>query len=288
MQLQHINERLDEVHKEVTKSKEEAAENLKHKSPFAPEIRDKPVPTNFRLPVLESYDGSSDPIEHVAAFGAQMALYDSSDALMCQVFLTTLRGPARMWYDHLQPASIISFDQLARELEQNFLANARSKPTTASLLGIAQGREEPLTQFVNRFTTESRAIPDVHPSLVIQAFLMGIRPSKLLWSLVEKPPTIVPEMMQRANHFITETDRRKAQGAEASPNGTTSGTHLETIEEEDRGARLKPLTTPDDSPQLHAHRDFSPNKGEGASGTTKPHQDQTRGKGQGQILSFPP
>ncbi|RZS13119.1 hypothetical protein BHM03_00044649 [Ensete ventricosum] len=124
VQLRRINERLNEVQKEVTKSKEEAAESSKHKSPFAPEIREKPVPANFRLPVLESYDGSSDPIEHVAAFRAQMALYDSSDALMCQVFLTTLRGLARIWYDHLQLATIISFDQLARELEQNFLTNA--------------------------------------------------------------------------------------------------------------------------------------------------------------------
>ncbi|RWW16458.1 hypothetical protein GW17_00019659 [Ensete ventricosum] len=136
MQRQLMNERLDKVQKEVTKSEEEAGENLKHKSPFAPEIRDKPVPTNFRLPILESYDGSSDPTEHVAAFRAQMALYDSSDALMCWVFPTTLRGPARMWYCCLKPASIISFNQLARELEQNFLANTRPKPTAASLLGI--------------------------------------------------------------------------------------------------------------------------------------------------------
>ncbi|RZS11563.1 hypothetical protein BHM03_00042901 [Ensete ventricosum] len=118
--LRRVNEHLDEVQKEVTKSKEEAAESSKHKSPFAPEIRDKPVLTNFRLPVLESYDGSSDPTEH-----------------------------------------------LARELEQNFLANARPKPMAASLLNIAQGREEPLAQFVHKFATESRAIPDAHPSLVI-------------------------------------------------------------------------------------------------------------------------
>ncbi|RRT61893.1 hypothetical protein B296_00016248 [Ensete ventricosum] len=98
-----------------------------------------------------------------------------------------------MWYDRLQPTSIISFDQLVRELEQNFLANARPKSTAASLLGIAQGREEPLAQFVNRFAIESQAIPDAHPSLVI---------TKLFWSLVEKPPTTVPKMMQRANHFI--------------------------------------------------------------------------------------
>ncbi|RWW29225.1 hypothetical protein GW17_00006275 [Ensete ventricosum] len=67
-QLRRVNERLDEVQKEVTKSKEEAAESSKHKSPFAPEIRDKPVPANFRLPVLELYYGSSNPIEHVVAF----------------------------------------------------------------------------------------------------------------------------------------------------------------------------------------------------------------------------
>ncbi|RZR85613.1 hypothetical protein BHM03_00012631 [Ensete ventricosum] len=184
-QVRRVHQRLDKVQKEVLKSREEVGESSKGGSPFTPEIQVKPLPATFRLPALEPYDGSGDPTEHIATFHAQVALYDTSEALMCRAFPTTLRGSARAWYSRLKPASIPSFDLLAREFEQNFFARAHPRPTTASLLGMAQGSDEPLSQFVGQFTSQVQGILDLHPSLVIQAFLTGLRPSMFFWSLIK-------------------------------------------------------------------------------------------------------
>ncbi|RWV86563.1 hypothetical protein GW17_00051534 [Ensete ventricosum] len=152
-QVCRVHQRLDVVQNEVLKSRGEDGESSTGGSPFTPEIQAKPLPATFRLPALEPYDGSGDPTEHIAAFRTQMTLYDTSNALMCRAFLTTLRGPARIWYSCLKPASIPLFDLLAKEFELNFLASIDPKPTTASLLGMAQGSDEPLSQFVGRFTS---------------------------------------------------------------------------------------------------------------------------------------
>ncbi|RWW49482.1 hypothetical protein BHE74_00044346 [Ensete ventricosum] len=146
--VRQVHQRLDEVQKEVLKSKGEVRESSKGGSPFTPEIQDKPLPANFRLPALELYDDICDPAEHVATFHTQMALYDTSDALMCRAFPTTLRGSATTWYYRLKPASICSFDLLAKVFELNFLASAHPKLTVASLLGLAQGNDESFAQFV--------------------------------------------------------------------------------------------------------------------------------------------
>ncbi|RWV88213.1 hypothetical protein GW17_00049720 [Ensete ventricosum] len=127
---------------------------------FTLEIQGKPLSATFRLLTLEPYDSSSNPTEHIAAFRAQMVMYDTSDALMCRAFPTTLRGPAMTWYSRIKLASRSSFDLLAKESELNFLTSAHPKPTTAPLLGLVQRSDEPLSQFVRRFTSQVQGIPD--------------------------------------------------------------------------------------------------------------------------------
>ncbi|RWW62211.1 hypothetical protein BHE74_00030671 [Ensete ventricosum] len=92
---------------------------------------------------------------------------------MCRAFPTTLRGIAQGWYRRLALTSVHSFDQLAREFEANFLASTRPKPTATSLLEMRQKEDEPLDPYLTRFIKEIKAIPDAHPSLIIQAFMIG-------------------------------------------------------------------------------------------------------------------
>ncbi|RWW76371.1 hypothetical protein BHE74_00015534 [Ensete ventricosum] len=151
-QLRLVNQRLDDVRRTL-RMKLEHAEGTLYGSPFVQKIQDTHIPSHFCLPMLEAYDSNSDSTEHVAAFYAQMTLYDTSDAIMCRAFPMTLRGIAQGWYNWLPPSSIHFFNQLAREFEGNFLSSARPKPTTASLLGMRK-EEENLGQYLARFIDE--------------------------------------------------------------------------------------------------------------------------------------
>ncbi|RZS23144.1 hypothetical protein BHM03_00056003, partial [Ensete ventricosum] len=104
--------------KEVLRSREEIGESSKGDSLFTPEIQSKPLPATFMLPALEPYDGGGDPMEHIATFHVQMALYDTSEALMCQAFPTTHRGSARTWYArNPRPPSILSHPSIPDGVE---------------------------------------------------------------------------------------------------------------------------------------------------------------------------
>ena len=82
-------------------------------SPFTKPVISFPLPSKFRMPSLETFDGSKDPLDHLESFKTVMCLQGVPDEIMCRAFPTTLKGLARVWFKKIRPVSVGSFAQLS-------------------------------------------------------------------------------------------------------------------------------------------------------------------------------
>ena len=80
---------------------------------FTPSINSFPLPQKFRMPQIKSYDRVEDPLDHLETFKTLMHLQGVPDEIMCRVFPTTLKGPAKIWFSRLTPSSINNFKKLS-------------------------------------------------------------------------------------------------------------------------------------------------------------------------------
>ncbi|KAK3034132.1 hypothetical protein RJ639_033475 [Escallonia herrerae] len=119
--------------------------------PLSEAIEKAKLPSNFRMPQCDLYDGTGDPEEHVYQFETNMILIQVSDAVMCRAFPTTLRKAAHAWFKSLQPRSIYSFVQLSDLFQNHFISSRSRRKNSASLLNIVQEKNESLACFLGRF-----------------------------------------------------------------------------------------------------------------------------------------
>ena len=106
--MKNMRKELDEV-KNAMKGK--TAINLdgmikRTNSPFTTSVLECLLPPKFRLPQLEIYDGTKDPLDHIGAFKTILNFQQTPNEIICISFPTTLRGVARIWFSKLPVASI--------------------------------------------------------------------------------------------------------------------------------------------------------------------------------------
>ena len=81
--------------------------------PFSQEIMDMVVSANT-VAVKASFTGVEDPEAHLTVFHTQMMLSGGSDAVYCQVFMSTLSGTALDWFVSLPTGHITTFQQFSK------------------------------------------------------------------------------------------------------------------------------------------------------------------------------
>ena len=143
-------------------------------SPFTLSGNSFPLPQKFRMPQIESYDRVKDPLDHLETFKTLMHLKGVPDEIMCRAFLTTLKGPVRIWFNRLTPNSINTFKELSAQFTSHFIGGHRYKRSTTCLMSIKQREDKTLKSYITRFNKEAFSIDEADDKILVAAFTNGL------------------------------------------------------------------------------------------------------------------
>ena len=122
-ELRNMRKEVDELKSAMKDKGEENLDGMiwRMDSPFTNEVLNHPLRPKFRLPQLESYDGSKDPLDHIESFKILMLLHMTPDEVTCRTFPTTMKGVARVWFSKIPLGTIADFEQLNKGFVRHFI-----------------------------------------------------------------------------------------------------------------------------------------------------------------------
>ena len=119
--------------------------------PFSEEIERALMPSRFMRPPFNSYDGKTNPVEHVSHYIHMMSLHTHNDALMCKVFPLSLEPTTLRWFNGLRKGSIRNFPELIQEFGARFVTCNRVPQPVDALLSIKMGVGETLRSYASQY-----------------------------------------------------------------------------------------------------------------------------------------
>ena len=109
--FQEMRKEMDKLRNAIKEKKDRSLDRMVKAtdSPFSTAVMECSIPSKFRLPQLELFDGLKDPQDHLNTFKTTLGLQQPPDEILCRSFPTTLKGAAREWFIKLPTSSIDSF-----------------------------------------------------------------------------------------------------------------------------------------------------------------------------------
>nr|XP_023891872.1 uncharacterized protein LOC112003880 [Quercus suber] len=224
---------MDELRSTIKEKTERSVDRMVRAtdSPFTTTVLECPVPSKFRLPLLEPFDGLKDPQDHLNTFKTTLGLQQPPDEILCRSFPTTLKGAAREWFTKLPTSSVDNFEQLSSSFLHHFIGGQRPKRPADHLLTIKQGEKETLRSYVKRFTRKTLEVDEADDKMQLTTFKAGLRSRKFGSSLAKNPPKTMAEMLLKAQKYMN------AEKALAAMRDVEKSENKERKEDERRGQK---------------------------------------------------
>ena len=173
-------------------------------SPYTVEVLHFPLPAKFRMPQVEAFDSTRDPVDHLNTYKNQMELHGYQDPVRCRAFAITLKGPALAWFNRLPLSSISSFRELSIAFVSHFIGARTYRKPSYHMLTIKQGSQESLRSYVQQFNAESLKVDIPNEKFAITVFIagLGIQSKDLMFSISKNPQTSMAEVLAKAEKYI--------------------------------------------------------------------------------------
>ena len=117
-------------------------------SPYMDEVLHFPLRAKFRMPQVEAFEGTRDPVDHLNTYKNQMELHGYQNPVRCRAFAITPKGPALACFNKLPPSSILSFRELSIAFVSHFIGARTIRKPSYHLLTIKQRPQENLRSYV--------------------------------------------------------------------------------------------------------------------------------------------
>jgi hypothetical protein len=207
-EIRRLQSKVAEIQKEREEEREAEAnqdseeEEVKDSQPLVQALWDAQVPANFKIPQLPSFDGKTDPLEHLMAVGSRTSIIGTEEHLKCKLLASTFKDAALRWYMNLPENSIASYADFHRKFIHQFAGSKHVQVTATNMFSIRQGGSETLREYLARFSEATIKVSNPNQEMFVAAFHNGLKAGHFNESLEQKPAETMQEVMKRAECYI--------------------------------------------------------------------------------------
>ncbi|KAI5015321.1 hypothetical protein ZWY2020_056711 [Hordeum vulgare] len=177
---------------------------------FSRAIRSADIPPNFRLATgISKFTGESKPQTWLDDYRVAVQIGGGDDQVTMKHLPLMLESSARAWLNQLAPSSIYSWADLARVFIRTFEGTCKRPAGLVQVQHCVQKQNEPLRDFIQRWTTLYHTVENVTEHQAVCAFKAGVRYRDLYLKFGQTGDISMSKMMEIAACYANgeEEDR---------------------------------------------------------------------------------
>ncbi|CAL1353283.1 unnamed protein product [Linum trigynum] len=154
-------------------------------------------------PALPTYNGTTDPEDHVSTFCLRMQLQTNSNAALCRTFPSTFSGICLDWYNRLPNGIIRSFEEFILLFTTKFASQKRRPLHLKELIDIRKKDGKSLRTFYARWSRVAMAVRDLTPETAAHHLMEATTNMELNLAIAKRPITLSTELEMKIEKAIT-------------------------------------------------------------------------------------